>query len=386
MNRSIRYLFVPVLCLLSYTSAAQVPELVNDPAFRSDAVAAADSIYNLNPDAADAILKPWKEQYPEHPIWTFFDGMKFWWEVLSDLEDTSRDEKFFYMMKKADYESSQLLRRNNSHVDGLIVKAVSNGFLARQYANREQWLTSLNYGRQAMKVHEYLMDVQPGLADLKLAEGLKLYYLAYLPEAYPVVKTVTWTMPDGDRQKGLDFLEEASEEAILARAEAVYFLGNIYHNYEKDYAAATGNFEKLYKQFPNNSYYVRLLVKNYYKMNSYDEALEVIDSTLARWEREDLPHKKMLQEDLYAWKGRILDRRNQKEEALEHYRRAFEISKELPATENRSNYLMSGYFAGKILYERGEPKEAEYYLSRVTNSRSGSPYKKQAQKLLSAMQ
>lgn len=382
MNKLQISLHIVIFCLLSFTSKAQVPELINNNDFRNSAKVAVDSIYNFNPAAADDILQPWKKRHPNHPIWTLFEGMKFWWEILSDLEDTSHDERFYHIMKKADYESSRLLRNNSSHADGLIIKAISNGYLARQHANREGWLSSLNYGRKAMNAHEYLMEVQPKLDDLKLAEGLKLYYLEYLPEAYPVVKTVSWTLPDGNKDKGLKLLREASEQAVFARAEATYFLGNINHNYEKNYKAATESFKHLHSKYPNNNYYVRLLVKNYFRMNQYVEALHVIDSTLARWERQSLPYKKILQEELITWKGRVLERLNQKSKALESYRHAFELGKEQPQTRNRTRHIISGYSTGKLLYQQGKKREAESYLREVLKTDVDSPYKKKARELL----
>src|SRR5699024_10694539 len=128
-----------ILILSAGLSRAQVPELINDPQFKTVARAAVDSIYNFNFEGSERLLRPWKEKYPDHPLWLLMEGMTLWWDVLSDLNDTSHDEQFFYLMKRADYESSKLLRKNSSHADGLIIKAVSNGYVARHYANREEW-------------------------------------------------------------------------------------------------------------------------------------------------------------------------------------------------------------------------------------------------------
>ncbi|HET6527239.1 MAG TPA: hypothetical protein VFG39_00665, partial [Balneolaceae bacterium] len=150
MNRFRHFFLTALLLAFALNASAQVPELINNPKFRVDAKAAVDSIYNFNFDGADKRLSIWKEKYPSHPLWTLIDGMKFWWKVLSDLEDTSHDEQFYHIMKKASYQAGKLLYKNPGHADGLIIKAISNGYLARQYANRSEWLTSLNYARKAM--------------------------------------------------------------------------------------------------------------------------------------------------------------------------------------------------------------------------------------------
>lgn len=379
----IRYLFLLFFVLIiTQPVRAQVPELINNPDFRTDAKAAVDSVYNLNFKGAEERLAVWKDKHPEHPLWTLFEGMQLWWTVLTDLHDRSHDEQFFEMMKRTDYQAGKLLHRQPKHVDGLLIRAISNGYMARQYANREEWITSINYGRKAIQAYNYLLDIQPELNDLKLAEGLKLYYLDYIPDEYPVVKTVSWALPDGDKKEGLEAIEEASNNAVFARAEAIYFLGNIHYNYEKNYGVAVRNFEKLYRQYPNNSYYIRILVKSYYKQSRFDEALQFIDNNLQRWKKKDLPDLKVVQEELLTWKGRIMEKREHTDEAIDCYTRAFTLGEQLPDTENRSFYVVSGYLTGKLLFEKGNINEAQHILKKVVEAKAEKDYRQQAEELL----
>ncbi|MEL7832719.1 tetratricopeptide repeat protein [Fodinibius sp. Rm-B-1B1-1] len=364
------------------SATAQVPELINDPAFREDAKVAVDSVYNFNFESAEQKLQPWKEQYPDHPLWSLFEGMQLWWTVLSDLNDHSHDREFIKQMKKTDYVASKLLHDQSKHVDGLLIKAISNGYTARQYANREKWISSINYGREAIKAYNYLLDVQPNLKDLKLAEGLKLYYLDYIPDRYPAVKTVSWAMPNGNQEKGLQFIRRASKEGVFARAEATYFLGNINYNYEKEFDIAVRHFEELYEQYPHNNYYVRILVKSYYRQQQFANALQVIEESVNRWEKKELPHKGILKEELLTWKGRILEQEGNKNEALTCFKKAFEISKKLPNTQSRPFYVVSGYYAGKLLHEEGSTEQAKSYLKNVVQSNVKKSYREQANELI----
>lgn len=379
--RKILFSFI-LLFVLEEVAFAQVPELINDPEFRPVAQAAVDSVYNFNFEGAEDILVSWKKRYPDHPLWMLIDGMELWWQVLSDLEDTSHDEEFFYRMKRVDYEASKLLRQNSSHADGLIIKTVSNGYIARQYANRDEWLSSISRARKALSAHGYLIELQPDLADLKLAEGLKFYYAAYLPEAYPVVKTVSWFLPDGDKQKGLQLMQEAADHAIFASAEATYFLGNINYNYQEDYDEAVRHFEALYARYPNNNYYVRKLVSSLYRIRRYSDALDVIDESIRRWEQHHLAFKEVLHEELYTWKGRILNRQGDTSEAMAYFRKAFEAGEELPRTRYRSFHVAAGYYLGKLLHEEGESSEARKYLQEVLACKTGDQYRGRAKKLL----
>lgn len=377
------YPFLILFFAVTASATAQLPELINNSEFRPDAKAAVDSIYNFNFSGAEKRLANWQQKYPNHPLWLLFDGLQVWWEVLSDLEDKSQDEKLYNIMKKVNYRAGKLLHEQPSHPDGLIIMAISNGYMARQHANREDWITSINYGRKAMQAYEYLLEVHPNLNDLKLAEGLKLYYLAHIPEEYPIVKTVSWALPDGNKEKGLAYIRKASREAIFASAEATYFLGNINYNYEKEYEVAVQNFEKLQARYPRNNYYARILVKSYYQQERFEEALKFIDKTLAKWEKHDLPYQDVVQEELWTWKGRILEKRGKKEKALEYYKKAFAKGEELPNTLSRSFYVVSGYLAGKIYYSREKFAEAKRYLNKVVDAKAESSYQGRAKKLLS---
>lgn len=372
-----------LLFTVAVSSRAQVPELINDSEFRPDAKAAIDSMYNFNMEGAEVRLSSWKEKHPDHPLWMLIEGMQFWWQVLSDLETTRHDEQLITMMKKVNYQAGKLLHQQPRHADGLIIKAISNGYLARHHANRSEWLTSINYGRTAMNAYQNLEEEQPKLADLKLAEGLKLYYTAYLPEEYPIVKTVSWAMPTGDREKGLDLIQEASEEAIFASAEATYFMGNINSNYEGNLKVAVENFEKLHRKYPNNSYYARILVKSYYRHHQRDEALEFINSTIKRWRAGQLPYLDVLEAEFLNWKGRILDNRGKEDGALECYRQSLRSSQKLANTKERSFYTSSGYLAGKLLYDQQKFEEAKSYLTKVSNAKVDNDYREYAQDLLS---
>lgn len=379
-----RILFLGLLLFtVTFSPRAQVPELINDPQFRPDAKAAIDSIYNFNMKGAEVRLSQWKEKHPDHPIWTLIEGIQFWWQVLSDLETTNHDEQLVAMMKKVNYQAGKLLHQQPRHADGLIIKAISNGYLARHYANRSEWLTSINYGRTAMNAYQNLGEEQPNLADLKLAEGLKLYYTAYLPEEYPIVKTVSWAMPSGNKKKGLRLIRNASEEAIFASAEATYFLGNINSNYENNYEVAVQNFEELHRKYPNNSYYARILVKSYYRHHQRDKALDVINSTLTRWRTKQLSYLNVLEAELLNWKGRILEHKEKKDEALDCYRQSFENNQALSNAKERSFYVSSGYLAGKLLFEQQKLEEAKFYLTKVSNAKVDNGYREYAQDLLS---
>lgn len=359
----------------------QVPELIMDPEFRPAARAAVDSIYNFRFEGAEQRLRPWKKRYPDHPLWKLMDGIRLWWEVLADLEDRSHDEELFNRMARADYQSARLLGRRGSHADALIIRAIANGYAARHKANRGEWVGSMNAARKALGAYNYLRERDTGLADLKLAEGLKLYYAAYLPEAYPVVRTVSWFLPPGDKREGLQYLREAADSAVFAAAEATYFLGNIQFNYENNYGRAADHFRSLHRSYPRNVYYARYYVRTLFELDRYEEALAKIEELATRWQRDGLPYRRVLEEEIYSYKGRILLEQGRPDRAAAALERSFGHGEELPEAARRSYHVISGYFLGRALHALGSNEEAVKVLNHVAGHSAEEGYRRRAEEL-----
>lgn len=246
------------LFLTAESMDAQTKQLIEDLEFSVDATAAIDSLYNRNNESAHKLLKPWRETYPDHPLWKLWEGMELWWELLEDLAIDEYDDLFIETMREADFQARRLLQREPDHLDALIIISVSNGYIARLHSNRERWVTSLQVGRRGYQAHLRLMEEKPDLADNYFAEGMKLYYSAYVQEEYPIVRPMAYFLPAGDREEGIQYLREATEKALFARPEATYFLATIQLNYEGNIADAKNLFRSLVDQYPNNGYYRRL--------------------------------------------------------------------------------------------------------------------------------
>lgn len=379
-----RFLFI-FLFLFPFAlspARAQQPELIDDPEFRRVASRAVDSLYNLNLQASRDLLEPWRESHPRHPIWTLFEGLEVWWQILSDLEDTSRDPLFFNLMGRADHESTRLLRDDGHHADALLIKAISNGYIARQYANRDQWISSMNHARRAYSAFQYLLEIRPDMPDLKMGEGLKQYYSEYLPQAYPIVKTVSWFLPEGDRQLGLRLLAQAADSGIFARAEARYFIANINFRYEENYEVASLYMEQLVAAYPNNNYYRRVLVRSYYRMDRYDRAFAAIDDALKYWEERNLPYGDVLREDLLTLKGRMLFEEALYGQAIPQLAEAYEAGMNLENPEGRTQHVIAGYILASCYLEIGNLPEARRYLAEITEMKASPDYREQAEELL----
>ena len=380
----IRFFIFLIFFLCSGTDLirAQHIVLVTNGDFRPVAQQALDSLYNRNPEAAAEIFKPWREKYPEHPVWLLWEGMEMWWVVLEDLDNKSRDDEFYDTMKRADYQAGRFLKNNDRHPDGLIVRAAANGYLARHQSNRKEWMSSLNHGRIAYQSQQAMAKILPELADNLIAEGIIKYYSAYLPEAYPFMKTMAWFLPSGDKEEGLRLLEKAAEESLFAGPEALYFLGFIRLNYEENFDEAARDFRKLVERYPNNSFYRRLFVRSLFQMGKYEMAAEEIEKAILHWDTNNYPLMDIMKEELMYWQGRIHLVRNRLQKAFTAFENAFHFGSDLANAQQRTYRTLGGFYAGYSAEKLCNRQKAVEYYEAVASMDGDNEVIKRAKKQL----
>ena len=378
-----RKVAIPAIVVLLYLlgstlpASAQTKVLIDDARFGADARDAINALYNRDNEEARDILFIWKEIYPDHPIWLLWDGMELWWKVLEDLVDASHDEAFINLMREADFEASRLLRREPDHKDALIIRAVSNSYIARLHANREEWLTSVQVGRRGYQAHQRLTEIDPDLPDNLFAEGMKLYYSAYIPETYPFLRPAAMFLPDGSREEGLNTLRKASTDAIFARPEATYFLGNILLNYEEQFDEAKSYFRMLVDQYPDNSYYRRQYMVTLGQLHEFREIISFYNETVVHRTENELAPDSLLESELLYWYGRANYFIGNVEPALKAFEKSVELGNTLTLAKERHIHTLSAYFAGRAA-ERLEDRATAKSYYQLAAGQNAAPNAKRA--------
>lgn len=383
----IKYVFkVLLILIISFcfegVHAQQVPILIHNEEFKSDAIVAIDSLYNRNVGASDTIMNRWQQRYPDHPIWEMWDAMELWWVVLEDLYDHSHDDQLMEALQRSDYAAGRLLSSQPNHPDALIIRSLASGYIARHYSNRDSWLSSVNVARKAYSTYQTLMEVEPDFPDNEFVQGMISYYAAYIPEEYPVVRAVSWFFPDGDRQEGLNKIETATREGVFSRPEATYFMGNILLNYENKENEALGYFRQLVEKYPDNGYYRRLLVRTLSSLNRNSEVLSAVDDAVDRWSGKNLSDQRLIEEELLFWKGRANYRMNNFSDALNSFQLAIERGSSLPNRSERLYYSVANYYAGLSSEALNNDDQArEFYSEAVDQDVEGDFISKARERL-----
>jgi tetratricopeptide (TPR) repeat protein len=293
--------------------------VLNDPFVRRAGTKGLNRLYNMRSEKAQALFRKIDARYPNHPVGPFLQGLNLWWTIMLDLTDTSHDEAFFEKMDQVIERCEEILDEDPDHFDALLFKGAAHGFKARLASNRSDWWSALQNGRKAIGPTRRVAEIAPeGNGDYVFGKGLYDYYTAILEEEYPAVKTFTWMIPDGNRERGLRLLKRTARTGRYVRTEAIYYLTQVYYLYEDDYTAARRYVRQLRRRHPDNPYFHNFEGRIHARWGRWDQAHEVFSEVAARAEAERAGYNAHMESiaRYYLARGRLY--REQYEAALAH--------------------------------------------------------------------
>jgi tetratricopeptide (TPR) repeat protein len=270
------------LCVLLSSSASE-GQWIEDPAVDAHVQRGIHAIYDIEFDRADQEFAEVVRLQPDHPAGYFFQAMTEWWRILTNFDDESRDQRYYDMLQKVIDICNERLEKNENDVTALFFKGGAVGFRGRLRVNRGSWLKAANDGLVALSAVRRAYELEPNNYDVLLGMGIYNYYAEVVPDLYPIVKPFMIFLPSGDKKKGLEQLELASQKARYAKTEATYFLLQTYFTYEKEYLRALEIARDLFNKYPRNSFFHRMYGRCYVSIGHWKEAFEVFSEIEKRY-------------------------------------------------------------------------------------------------------
>ena len=276
------YSIILALCILPFTAHAQ---WIEDAGAKATIQRGILATYNLEFKSAEKEFSKIAKQYPDHPAGRFLLGMVDWWRIIIDPDNTSNDDRMLDKLDEVIELCDRRLDKNENDIAALFFKGGSLGFRGRLYAIRKDWVETAGEGKEALPIVMHAQDLAPTNADIHLGTGIYNYYASLLPDRYPVLKPLMLFLPEGDRLKGIAFLESAAKDAEYAKYEAMYFLVQTYYKYENKPSKALSYARKLHKEFPANPVFHRYVARAYMQLGNatmaeryFGEVLELCDA------------------------------------------------------------------------------------------------------------
>ncbi|MEX2116248.1 MAG: hypothetical protein WEB37_05125 [Bacteroidota bacterium] len=321
-----------------------------------------DHIYNLEFFDAERLFAEVIQLRPDHPSGYFFRAMIQWWRILSNIDDESQDGRFYNMLEEVIDMCDAMLEKKPDDITALFFKGGSLGFRGRLRATRGNWFGASKDGLAALPIVRAAHDLDPENHDVLLGIGIYHYYADIVPSEYPIVKPFMMFFPSGDRKKGLEQLELASQKAKYASVEATYFLVQNYFLYEKDFTKALGLAGGLNKRYPRNPVFLRYVGRCNISLGRWDEAFRVFSEVISRTTERQTGFDATDAREAYYYLGKYFLNFGKAEESLVNFLRCEELSRQIDKDGASGFFSMASLNIGMIydLQHRRQDAVAQY--------------------------
>jgi tetratricopeptide (TPR) repeat protein len=356
--------------------------LLMDKDVQIDATQAVNDMYNFKFEKAERQFRWLAQDYPEHPLPYFLLGLSQWWRMAPNIDNGGYDEDFFQYMDQSLDLAQNMYDQDPENVEASFFLAACYGFKGRLLAERRSWRKAATAGKNALKYLENSSNQSDLSPEFLFGDALYNYYSVWIPENYPILKPILLFFKRGDKDLGIEQLQEVANNAFYTRTEAQSFLMRILAIEEQDLIRALQVSQYLSQTFPDNSYFHRFYARLLYTTGKHwlaeQESLNImhkIDSGKVGYGPVTGRYASFFLGQIYVNKGRF-------EDAHSFYNRAVRFAEQSQDLES-GYYLFSLIGLGDIAQRTGDSRAARAYYKRVKKeSKRSHPAYKRAKKRL----
>lgn len=309
-------------------SQAKTYSILGDSLVMDQAEAGLHLVYNLQFDSAEVIFSRISDRFPRHPIGPFFEGLNVWWRIMVDLNDERHDKRFNRLMQDVIDRAEELLDDDPNNVDGLFFKGLGLSFRGRLHSNRGHWLRSVRDAKGAINQVVRLAETDAESNDFYFGWGIYDYFADVIPDERKWLLPLTLFFPNGDRERGLEELERTFREGRLLRAEAAYFLFQIYTTFEPNYFRSLEYITWLRVRYPRNVIFRSLEGRAYARFGRWAEAEPIFEELLTAWKGGDPDYPDALAAQAHYYLARSDMSKGAYRDALDHLKELNDMTQE----------------------------------------------------------
>jgi hypothetical protein len=280
------------------------------------------AMYNCEFDVAGRSFDELIRRFPEHPSGYMYRAEIFWWKALRDQNNKVLEESFDRYTDLAIAKGETLIRSNPRDFYAQL-------FLASAYGNRTRFnvtVTRSYFGamRSGMKGNRYntaAMALRPGYIDCLIGTGSYNYFAGSLPT---VIKPFAWMLgAHGDKDKGLQQLEQAAQKGEFGQTEAKTVLLGVYYDGKRidDYKKLLIS---LLEQYPGNYAFTMWLTSVFLRQKEIKEGIDFYSRLLEQDKKT--PMNRISRGYVYFEKGRLEADFRRPDDAIASFNQAIQLA------------------------------------------------------------
>ncbi|MEZ5069702.1 MAG: hypothetical protein R2751_01725 [Bacteroidales bacterium] len=293
---------------------------------RPDLQAMADSClrhtYGFQFDQARWFQEELQKRTPGHPAPSFLHALLVYWENFPLTPGEAEESKFLGLMDESIRLAQDMIPHPETHLEGVFFDLHARAFKAMHHADNGKIGPVVPDLRSMYSFTREGFGLKDEFIEFYFSTGLYNYYIEAYPEAHPAYKPLVSFMQKGDKALGLKQLNRVINEGVFLRTEAILFMSLIQLNYEKDLNTAALYAERLFREFPKNTYYQGHLVTIQLHRHRYER----VDQILRTMDGQNDPYSRLVREYARAF---LAEGSGNQKVATEGYRRTLFHAEEM---------------------------------------------------------
>ena len=357
--------------------------LLMDFALQLEITDAIDYMYDFNFHKAEVEFAWIQYNHPEHPLGYFLYGISTWWQMMPNLEKRSEElgDEFLAYMDTTIAKAERLLEIQEDNPEAYFFLAGAYGFKGRFYSDNKSWSKATNTGRLALKYLDRSREYSDISPEILFGDGLFNYYSVYIKENYPLLRPVMAFFPKGDKELGIEQLEEVATNAFYTRVEAIYFLMRIKAFELNETFDALRMAEYIFNKYPNNPYFHRFYARMLYQAGQYTKAADVSFDILSRIEKGQDGYEEVSGRYAAYYLANLYRSQKNDDEAEHYFKRVVDFTESVEQEES-GYYLSAQMYIARAEVNRGEFESALERISIIRdNTKRKESFNKEARKL-----
>ena len=211
--------------------------------------------YRFSFSVAGKYQRELQKETPGHPAPYFLHALIIYWENFPLNPDHDRSDQFIELMDRSVHLAGSYLDSEDTYLEGVFFDLFSRAFKAMYWADNGR---ATRVVPDLGTMYRHTMEgfrLKEKFSEFYFSSGLYNYYIEAYPDAHPVYKPLVSFMREGDKELGLVQLNKAIQQTIYLKVESILFMSLIQLHYEEDMNTAALYAEKLYMNYPRNTYY-----------------------------------------------------------------------------------------------------------------------------------
>lgn len=267
-----RQYFIYSLLLISVNVCAQQN-------YSSDLSETLDIIYKADHTQSRKAVKAFYKRYPNHAARFLVRAYQMRWEHYPIFEkDEMVYNSFNEVLDSAETAAELVLKKDKNNNEYAYYYMSAHIMRAELFAINDNMVKASLEGKNAFEYIKKGFDWCDTNPEFYTTTGLYNYYIEFYREKGFFYRSLLWPFSKGEKEKGLEYLEQASKKATFTKVEALYYLAHLNYKMESNPSKALPYADQLVNQYPKNPKFIDLKIETLIADKQYHKAQQMLTS------------------------------------------------------------------------------------------------------------